>query len=233
MKFIAKGREPALLRKWRLGNKSTPQNLSYDNIPTAAKTELRSTLLAEQGRLCAYTMLRLSTVDEGHIEHLSPRSSPPPKLGVAYANMVYCYPGANAPRCAFGAHRKDDAGVSGATFLSPLDLTCERRFTFESGGQIRATDAHDDVAYKTIVLLGLDDKALQIARRAAMQQLPIYKRGPHAISSAQIRKLTDRTLQRDSSGDFTPFAVALFQTLRRFEQRQAAREAGARAKARG
>ncbi len=87
MKFIRKAPEPRLLRQWRLENRRSPQNLSYQNIPSKAKAELRASLLEEQGHLCAYTMMRISTAERGHIEHIFAQSSRP-DLEVAYSNMV-------------------------------------------------------------------------------------------------------------------------------------------------
>jgi uncharacterized protein (TIGR02646 family) len=170
VKFIRKAAEPPLLLQWRLENRPTPQNLRYANIPSSAKAELRTSLLEEQGHLCAYTMMRISTVERGHIEHIIPQSRRL-DLQVAYSNMIYCYPGEGRPRCSFGAHRKNGREISPDTFVSPLDETCQIRLDFDATGSVKARSADDLPAKSTIEILRLNDEELKKARLAAIPSI--------------------------------------------------------------
>ncbi len=224
MKFIRKAPEPRLLQQWRLENRRSPQNLSYQNIPSKAKAELRASLLEEQGHLCAYTMMRISTAERGHIEHIFAQSSRP-DLEVAYSNMLYCHPGDGASRCAYGAHCKDGKDVSRDVFVSPLEESCEVRFAFDMTGAVKAQGASDVPAISTIEILHLNDEQLKTARRAAIRQYPIFKRVEPRLTAAEARKLASRVMRRDAEGRFPPFAVAVHQVVFRYAERRAAVEA--------
>ena len=224
MKFIRKVPEPRLLRQWRLENQRSPQNLSYQNIPSNAKAELRASLLTEQGHLCAYTMMRISRAQSGHIEHIFAQSSRP-DLEVAYSNMVYCHPGDGAPRCPYGAHCKDGRDVSRDPFVSPLDESCEVRFAFDMTGAVKAQDASDLPATSAIEILRLNDQQLKTARSAAIRQYPIFKRAGAPLTAAEARKLAWRVMARDGGGRFPAFAVAVHQVVLKYAERRAAKEA--------
>jgi uncharacterized protein (TIGR02646 family) len=224
VKFIRKAREPRLLRQWRLENQQIPENLSYQNIPSKAKAELRASLLEEQGHLCAYTMMRISRSESGHIEHIFAQSSRP-DLEVAYSNMVYCHPGDGAPRCPYGAHCKDGRDVSRDPFVSPLDESCEFRFAFDMTGAVKARDASDLSATGTIEILRLDDQQLKRARSAAIRQYPIFKRLGTPLTAAEARRFASRVMGRDAEGRFPAFAVAVHQVVLKYAERRAAKEA--------
>lgn len=70
MIFIDKGRGPASL----IGYKHD-LNASFDNLPSEIKTEIRNSLLKEQGYLCAYCMRRIEDPSEIKIEHYVARNS--------------------------------------------------------------------------------------------------------------------------------------------------------------
>jgi len=80
------------LQNWvRDMRRVVPQNLSYGNLPTTVKDEVKQVLLAEQGHLCAYTLRRLHGVEDCHIEHVEPQNAAPGK-DLDYANMAACIP---------------------------------------------------------------------------------------------------------------------------------------------
>jgi hypothetical protein len=91
MRRIIKGQEPEELRSWKEQNAVAPQNLTYSNMPKAG---VKLQMLAEQGHLCAYTMQRIQTVQDCHIEHVVPQSQPnqPPHLDIDYSNLLACVP---------------------------------------------------------------------------------------------------------------------------------------------
>ena len=221
MKYIKKGPEPAALRNWRLSQKSSPQNLTYQNMP---KTEVRKRLLQEQGNLCAYTMLRISGPANGHIEHIVPQSDKAkPEMQIAYRNMLYCYPGQSEDMPDFGAKKKDGTIIESNDFVSPLDPTCETRFIYKNDGSLVTASDSDPAAVKTIRVLNLQSRALIQARKIAILTLPIFNRP--SISAKEARKAALQSIQRDSDGCFRVFALALCQALARYADKRAAKEA--------
>ncbi len=224
MKHIVKGREPAELRNWRLANKSTPQNLRYVNIPANALKEIREFLLKEQGYLCAYTMLRIGESRRGHIEHIIAQSRDEERQ-IQFSNMIYCYPGENEPRCAFGAHAKDGQDITSENFISPLNPTCESRFLYTKDGAVDAARANDDVALRTLAVLNLDSPALQRARRAAIRRLSIFNRSGLRVPARQARKEVTNLLAKDGEGRFREFAVVLAQIMTTYARKKTAQEA--------
>ena len=123
MRFIPKATEPRKLSEFKRKNRDTPQLLRYSNLTAAARRELQESLLTEQGRLCAYTMMPIgrkrksNAANDFHIEHLRPRSRDWER-DLDYDNMLLCTPGPGAERCQYGAHQKDDAEVDDANFIA-------------------------------------------------------------------------------------------------------------------
>jgi uncharacterized protein (TIGR02646 family) len=226
VRFIEKLAEPPLLRKWKWDNSRLPENLSYANIPADALAELRETLLKEQGCLCGYTMMRIASSDGGHIEHLHPRSRPPRESGVAYANMIYCFPGAGAEGCEFGAHRKDDFDVTNDNFVSPLQRSCETRLTYDLSGKVGAKSPTDSAARQTIATLNLNHGELVALRTAAIRSQRVFRRAPKPLAASEARKLAARIMERDGTGKIAPFCVAIKQVAERFAEQREARSAG-------
>jgi uncharacterized protein (TIGR02646 family) len=225
VRFIEKHAEPAYLRRWKWVNSGLPQTLSYANIPADALTELRETLLGEQGYLCAYTMIRIPGSNKGHVEHIWPRSRAPAKE-LEYTNMLYCFPGAGVERCAFGAHRKDDFEVTNDNFVAPTHRACEARFTYEVSGEVKAGNEADYAATQTVAILNLNHKELVALRQAAIRSQRIFRKAPKPLSAPEARKLAVDIMRRDGTGMIAPFCVAIKQVAERFAAQREARVAG-------
>jgi uncharacterized protein (TIGR02646 family) len=225
VRFIEKQAEPPLLRKWRWDNSGLPQTLGYANIPADALAELRETLLREQGYLCAYTMIRAPSSNRVHVEHIWSRSHAPTKE-LEYTNMVYCFPGAGAERCAFGAHRKDDFEVTNDNFVAPTHRACEARFAYEVSGEVKASSEVDYAATRTVTILNLNHKELVALRQAAIRSQRIFRKAAKPLSAPEARKLAVDVMQRDGTGMIAPFCVAIKQVAERFAAQREARSAG-------
>lgn len=86
MKSIIKGREPRTLTEYRL------QNSEYDGPGfSPVKNDIKSSLLAEQGYLCAYCMARISA-DSMKVEHWACQDRYG-NLQLVYSNMLGCCKG--------------------------------------------------------------------------------------------------------------------------------------------
>ena len=231
MKRIAKGVQARGLTEWLEKNAEVPQNLTYKAAEFPISKVLEG-LLAEQGYICAYTMLRIGETS-AHIEHLKPQTLcksedkkreeqylPALREDIAWRNMVACTPEPNLKvNPPYGAIEKKgwwDAN----DFLSPLDPTCEERFAFSSDGKIAPNPATDIAAKETIKRIGLDNEKLGELRKTAFLKAGIHKRSDKPISSlkkvgqlmAKWSKKNQNTLQCEE------FCVPLVQVAKAYAQ---------------
>lgn len=230
MRAITKQGTPIALQNWvRDMRRDAPQNLSYNNLPTGVKDDVKKALLAEQGHLCAYTLRRLSSIEDCHIEHVEPQSSVPSK-GLDYSNMAACAPkngGDTSP--GYGAPIKAGrAVVLNTDFVSPHTPDCDARFQFDAQGGLQAMP-EDAAAQETIKTLNLDHEALIDLRRAALQAhglsfTPRTTRMARQLKSAtEARRFATEVLQPNNRGHLEPFCLALAQVALNYADREDAR----------
>jgi len=234
VRFIAKSGEPKALRDWKAENRRTPQNLRFENCP---KAEIRKALLAEQGFLCAYTMLRLEKESCCHVEHVKAQATHR-EHALDYANMLACFPsnGGDASH-GFGAPLKGDFHATEDNFVSPLHKSCETRFSYRQSGAVIAASETDPAARNTIDILRLDHPALRDKRREVLQMLGLAigiptrdptrkaKRSKAIISAALARRLAERASAFDKNGKLQPFCIAIKQNAERYANREEKRAA--------
>ncbi len=237
MRTIKKGAEPAALRQWKKANKAAPQNLAYGNLPQAERASVAEALLREQGWLCAYTLMRLDTVDACHIEHVEPQGMAPGK-DLDYANMAACFPrnGGDVTH-GYGAPVKGGGAIKlNVDFVSPHTKGCEARFLFDAQGGVRAP-LNDVAARKTIERLRLCHPSLEELRKQAMKAygLTLDTRGlrkpPKRLTAAQARQLASQ-LQKPEPQTLRlePFCVALAQVATAYARRETERSRRLRGK---
>ena len=230
MRSIVQGREPAVFRQWKRINKSTPQNLTYANIPSATKIQLKSKLLEEQGGICAYTMCRLENTDNCHIEHIEPQNSKPEKA-LDYSNMVACFPKDGGDKSfGYGAPVKGGRPVDiNVNFVSPHGRGCEKKFHFDSAGGIHAV-ASDIAAENTIEMLGLDSSILSELRQAALaahgltvSQRNLRRRTPR-LTATEASQLAARIVKpQNANSQLEPFCVAIAEVANSYAKQEKAR----------
>lgn len=227
MRAIAKQGTPMALQNWvRDMRRVVPQNLSYGNLPTTVKDEVKQVLLAEQGHLCAYTLRRLHGVEDCHIEHVEPQNAAPGK-DLDYANMAACIPKDGGDiSSGYGAPIKGGKAVTlNADFVSPHMPGCDARFRFDAQGGVQSA-LGDAAAQETITTLKLDHEALIDLRRAALQAhgLAITARTTRTArqlkSAAEARRFAAEVLQPDRNGQMEPFCVALAQVALAYAERE-------------
>ena len=222
MRHIIKNSEPILFTNWKRQNRIAPQNLTYDSLGQAEKSAIKSSLLVEQGYLCAYTMKRI-TAEDCHIEHIKPQSLYP-EQDIDYENMIACFPkdGGDVAQ-GYGAPIKAGHTVDG--FVSPLRQDCEARFAFTENGQIQAKD---DAAGNTIDLLNLDHQTLVEYRQAAIavRGIALQRSGrkpQQLLTASQARRLAIQIMQPNEKGQIAPFCTAIAQVALRYAQQEEAR----------
>lgn len=208
MRRIIKGQEPEALHRWKQENVEVPQNLTYGNMP---KAPVKSQMLLEQGYLCGYTMQRIQSVDDCHIEHIIPRSQNHlPQLDINYTNLLACVPsdtpGHRPQRKNFpyGAMKKGGAYIDCQTFVSPLQEDVEVRFRYLPDGRIDPAP-NDDAATNTIEILALDHNELSDLRRAAIEERVLDA----DLSAEEADSLSRTIMTFDSSGRLAEFCLAI------------------------
>jgi len=204
MKQIIKRNEPARLRDWRKNTAKFP-DAHYDNhgFPVA---DVNAALVAEQGGLCAYTMIRITEVTS-HNEHLKPRSvskkEDPPNYSETtdYQNLVACYPDTSDTRskCPFGADVRENTWDP-SLMITPLMGHCEARFRFNARGEVTHATDGDEAAKWTIKTLCLDHSELQTLRQQALLSEGLNPAHTNALNARQARELAESICKPSRKG---------------------------------
>lgn len=212
MKYIKKQRAPKALRDWIRQNSHLPgAEYGTHGFP---KDEVRKTLLAEQGHLCAYAMVPVGEAS-CHIEHIKPqersRAEGAPHETWDYTNLLACYPG-NDPeaigRDEFGATKKGSAWDAHQC-VSPLQHSCEARLRYAIDGSVSTAKAGDTAAEWTIETLGLDCSVLCELRRAAIEAMGVSLTSTAAIDTVETERLLSEIQKRRRDGSFHPYCIAI------------------------
>lgn len=215
MKRIIKTKSPSELQRWIRNQQRLKLNLSYSTMPSQLKEKVLKSLLKEQGGICCYTGIRITSTTS-HIEHLKPQSISRVNNDnddVNYNNLLAAYPhpdpvSPDSLNCPFGAHKKAD-WYDENLFVHPLQADCEERFIFDLEGNIKEKPG-DTAAEKTLTQLELKHKKLIAMRKQAIDELLFSRR----LSEAQINELTESIMQKDSNGNFRAFCFVLAQACR-------------------
>ncbi len=163
MKYIKKSESPQFF--YNLKNNARKTNLNWDEFSKRhlnVKQKLKEVLIDEQNNLCAYCEVYIK-VDNSHIEHIKDRSHYPQDT-FNYNNLI------------LSCNSKDSCGHKKCTsyflgFVSPLNLDCEKKFTYTMNGRIIPTQKSDCNAQKTIEILGLNSKKLIDRRYSIIKAL--------------------------------------------------------------
>jgi uncharacterized protein (TIGR02646 family) len=216
MKRIVKGAEPEELSKWKEDNADVPQNLRYGSLHGNVTRAIRQQMLTEQGFICAYTMQRIQTADDCHLEHLVPQSQPPKShdRDLEYTNMLACFPGTQldpnrpprdwSPQLPYGARHKDQTNIDENNFVSPLSDDVETRFLYDAIGFVHSS-VNDPAASNSIEILKLNHGILRDLRRAAIDERVFET----PLSATAAEKLAVSITTPDSAGIIPEFCVAI------------------------
>src|SRR5574343_1366617 len=120
MRTIQQVPMPHSFKQWLRNQKSTHQNLSYDNLPSEVKNDIKAALLQGQAYLCAYTQRRITDISNCHIEHIVPQNQQA-ELALTYTNMLACSPADGGDvHQGYGAPVKGGATIDlNTNFVSP------------------------------------------------------------------------------------------------------------------
>ena len=194
MKYMVKGPEPQALSEWKASDNDN-WHPTYDNLDRHTKSALQEALMFEQGYLCCYCERRL-TPDNSHIEHFRPQSDESVDP-LDFSNMLCsCQSQGKALHC---GHRKGDWFDDGL-LISPLDKSCESRFSFAYDGHIMPASEGDTAAKETIERLGLDIGNLVESRAKVIE--PFLD---DALTEEDLKGFVSGYLQKDARGAYEEF----------------------------
>lgn len=218
MKYIQKQQQPAALIAWThakaLDAEGRPMDWSYDDVPEELRDAIKEGLIWEQGGLCCY-IGRVITTRSSHIEHLKPQELCVNHEDTDYANLLAAYPAPNTPRCAYGAHAKDN-WYDEHLFVHPLRIDCESRFRYNDNGKIKSANDNDRAAIETISHLRLDHKEITEMRKAAIGEALFS--GPQ-LTKGQVQRLIAAMDERNANGSFRKFCFVIKQCCMRYLRR--------------
>ena len=221
MRFIRRNNVPEALTRWLALRNKANQPLAYSeagNVEVNGKmvsvvAEIRRARIADQGGICAYTMMRIDE-ESCHNEHLIPQAESLRngriKQTLAYSNIVACYPKQEKPGgCGFGAPVRGTKSLA----VKPLDRACEERIHFDRGtGKAEPVDSSDEAVKELIEdVLILNHPALIQRRLTAFEKAGVGLKGRHQLSEKKARDFAVSVREHRRGENLAPFCVAVAQ----------------------
>ncbi|EPM1919831.1 retron system putative HNH endonuclease [Vibrio parahaemolyticus] len=183
MRQITKGRQPNSLVQYK-----RQQDATYNNLPQNVRNDLKSSLLQEQGYVCAYCMKRIST-DKMRVEHWASQQDNE-ALQLEYSNLLACCQGNEGQ----GIHKEtcDVKKKNQALKYSPTKAAhnINQKVRFLGNGKIDSTDVVFNEQLKSV--LNLNETRLVENRNAALEVL--------CTKLGEIRGTRTKTQLRDWLG---------------------------------
>lgn len=191
MIYIKKGSAPGLFIQY-----TKIRGARFDDMPTKTKDELRTSLLKEQGYLCAYCMKRLKdSHKEVKIEHYEPRNN---DNELDYKNLLaVCYGGEGAkPEFQTCDTKK---GNNDEIEINPQNQQQMARISYRNDGLICIDD--EKLQSDLDLVLNLNMEQLKAVRKAALEALQanvIKKFGKKSLSKEYWEKQLSKYQTKDN-----------------------------------
>jgi uncharacterized protein (TIGR02646 family) len=199
MKYIIKCQEPPLFSIWK-GSATEDWNPTYDDLQGEENRELVDALIKEQGYICCYCESRL-IVDESHIEHFKPQCDKDVDP-LDYSNMLRsCQNILKQGDPRHCGHLKGN-WFDSQLLISPLDPTCEGRFSYTIDGTIYPSNESDIAAIKTIEKLGLNIPKLKALRRNVIEP---FLNLDNELDGQELFLFVTKYLEKNDQGKFGEF----------------------------
>lgn len=165
MRHFKKNESPAAFEAWKtLATEDwTP---AYADLQHPEKHALLEALLNEQGKVCCYCGRRIG-LENSHIEHFRPQDLRP-DLALVYVNLHASCIRETIRSAPFHCGHLKDCNFDEGFCISPLEPTCEERFSYALDGRISPHEAADVCAAYMTELLGLDIPFLRNRREQAL-----------------------------------------------------------------
>lgn len=181
MKGINKQTEPESFTLWK-SQANEDWQPSYDKLQNPEKSDVRTSLVEEQGYLCAYCCCQIENDTSIVIEHFHPQTSSKGinSLDIDYDNLFACCDGTkiesgtnNKFFCCDETKKDIFQSEEGVRLIKPtlkdeLGFICEQAFFYTIEGAISPKDTEYEAQAKfTIDLLQLDNRELRKQRKEA------------------------------------------------------------------
>lgn len=199
MKYIVKNQEPQFFTDWKASG-----DKKYNGLINPTKSELKRTLLLEQGCICCYCESKISS-NNSHIEHLKPKDKDKfPELQLNYDNLLCsCQKQLSQGEPRHCGNSKGNDIIP----ITPLMPDCESKFKHTDDGQILHTDEDSEL---TIKHLQLDIDKLNKLRESAIDSIrfidPVAK--DELLSEAESQQFAEIYLQV-VNGEFKEFYTTI------------------------
>lgn len=208
MLYIQKEKEPEVVINWKRKFKNiNKRRPGYEDIKgEPEKRILKGALIAEQKALCCYCCNRI-TESNSHIEHFVPQNARA-DLSLEYTNLHASCQGEKGDMRHCG-HAKSSS-YDEALLISPLDVDCEKRFSYTVSGKMEPSDPQDEGAKYTIATLALNDERLKRAREEAMWAAEVF-----LVKDDFEKKRLIEKYSGEVNGKKVPFCDAILFQLRK------------------
>lgn len=209
MIYIEKYISPTKFNRYAI----TPQS-HFDDMPSDVKKELRRSLLAEQGYLCAYCMKR---IDEEHvkIEHYEPRS---PENELEYGNLFAVCSGGEGTEWKY--QTCDSHKGNHVIHINPQRQSDIDTLSYDSNGYIYSKSPvfQDDI--NKILNLNSDDAygLLPNNRRQTLQSFKnnlYHKLKQKSASERYLNKLLSHYSSKNENGRYLPYCGIIIWYLKK------------------
>ncbi|CAK4075904.1 retron system putative HNH endonuclease [Vibrio sp. 16] len=208
MKQIIKKAEPVKLTQYRLQSDAVYDGPNF----TVVKNDIRTSLLEEQGYLCAYCMKRIS-FHNMKVEHWAPQETHPDKQ-LNYRNLLGCCKGNEGfpPSEQTCDTKKANLNLS----FSPADSSCsiESKVIFANDGLVFSTDQKFDRELNDI--LNLNYYRLKRNREEKLEGLKrVLNRDAGRRTKSQLQALISRYSSLDTNGMYREYAAVILGDLKK------------------
>lgn len=218
MKLIIKGNEPDA---WRAHRETS--GADYESI-----FELRESLYADQGGICAYCMRRLpkevrGTTSVNVVEHIFPRTKcQTAQERMDYANMVLSCDGAigkpsGSKNVSFENTHCDEHKQDSLISLSPMNSAFIASLSYTSSGKIKSSNSKWDKELNEV--LNLNYALLVENRKSAFQGVVSILKKKSRWTKGHINKFIETYSSRDSDGNYKEYCEAVVWKLKKLLER--------------
>lgn len=219
MKGIIKKTEPPEFLAWKAQANEDWQP-TFDKLQNPEKKILRTSLVKEQGFICAYCCDAIEDTTSIVIEHFEPQRGKEgnQKLSIDYNNLFACCSGiktdkeTNAQiRCCDEIKEDKFSTENGIMPIKPTDtdgngFICEQAFVYASIGAIIAKNtAYKEQAQHTLTLLNLNNSELKRQRKETCAFLFDSEDNFFDFSLEDVEKFKKEFTLLDGDNKFKPF----------------------------
>lgn len=219
MRYIPKNEPPQALINWKANRHAAGQSLDFQELGRVqvngddvdVKKAIKKQRLADQGHLCAYTLMRID-LDTSHVEHLKPQTFS--RINdriqhfieetVDYGNMVLCYPKReDKGGIGYGAPHRGEKPLA----VTPREDRCEKLIQYKLNGRVFSEDP--DVKKMVDEVLKLNHDTLIDRRRGAYHRKGLGLRSAKPLSEREAARLSEAVLQKDAKNRLAPFCIGI------------------------